>query len=88
MGKRYYIGVHTPNSLFRAVFYYNGKVFCLRGGNEHRFLKPSQFTRLTNPDRYIYIQRMVLKIEMVAFEISVLRTRLFLFLLHRVIDVM
>ena len=30
------IGVSDPLSLLHAVFYYNGKNFCLRGGIEHR----------------------------------------------------
>ena len=32
------LGVDTPESLLRAVFYYNGKSLCLRGGKEHRSL--------------------------------------------------
>ena len=43
----------TPLGLLRAVFFYNGKCFCLRGGQEHRDLKLSQ---LKKPDRYIYIE--------------------------------
>ena len=27
---------------------------CIQGGEEQRYLKPSQFKRCTNPDRYIY----------------------------------
>ena len=38
------VGTNTPVSLLRAVFYYNGKNFCLRG-EEHRNLKLSQFRR-------------------------------------------
>ena len=30
------IGVDTPKTLQRAVFFYVGKVICLRGGEEHR----------------------------------------------------
>ena len=29
------INTRTPLGLLRAVFYYNGKCFCLRGGQEH-----------------------------------------------------
>ena len=36
------IGDHSPLALQRAVFYYCGKVFCLRGGEEQRGLKLSQ----------------------------------------------
>ena len=32
----------TPIGLLRAVFFLNGKLFCLRGGEEHRQLKISQ----------------------------------------------
>ena len=46
----------TPRGLLRAVFYYNGKNFILRGGQEHRDLKLSQLERLTNPDRYVYTE--------------------------------
>ena len=46
----------TPKGLFRAVFYYNGKNFVLRGGQEHRELQLSQIVRLTKPDRYEYIE--------------------------------
>ena len=31
-------GINTPGSLQNAVFYYNGKKFCLRGGEERRQL--------------------------------------------------
>ena len=40
----------------RAVFYLNGVNLCLRGGSEHRNLKLSQFQRLGNPDRYLYVE--------------------------------
>ena len=39
------MGTHSPLTLLRAVFYYNGKNFCLRGGEEHRNLKLSQLKR-------------------------------------------
>ena len=35
---------------------YVGKVCCLQGGEEQRNLKPSQFSRLKNPDRYVYTE--------------------------------
>jgi len=44
----------TPKGLQNAVFYYVGKTCCLRGGEEQRNLKLSQFTRFSDPDRYIY----------------------------------
>ena len=33
----------SPSSLMNAVFYNNRKILCLRGGEEHRKLKISQF---------------------------------------------
>ena len=45
------IGVSSPLSLQRAVFYYVGKVLCLRGGEEQRSLKISQFRR--EKDSYV-----------------------------------
>ena len=36
------LGTGSP-SLMNAVFYNNGKILCLRGGEEHRKLKISQF---------------------------------------------
>ena len=35
----------TPQGLLNCVFFLNGKNFCLRGGVEHRNLKPSQLRR-------------------------------------------
>ena len=35
------LNVDTPLGLLRAVFFYNGKCFCLRGGQEQRELKIS-----------------------------------------------
>ena len=49
------IGIFAPKPLVRAVFYYVGKAFCLRG-MEQRSLKPSQFVRGYNPDRYTFTQ--------------------------------
>lgn len=41
------LSLATPIGLLRAVFFYNGKNFCLRGGAEQRNLKISQFQRQT-----------------------------------------
>ena len=41
------MGTKTPQALFNAVFYYNGKNLCLRGGETSTQL--SQFT-----DHYVY----------------------------------
>ena len=48
------MGRDSPRALQNAVFFCNGKNFCLRGGEEHRNLKVSQFERLGDPDRYLY----------------------------------
>ena len=45
-----------PKSLQRAVFFYMGKDFCLRGGEEQRQLKPSQLVHKRDPDHYVYIE--------------------------------
>ena len=50
------LGDDTPERLLRAVFYYNGKNICLRGGKEHRCLKISQFVRSYDPDMYTYTE--------------------------------
>ena len=50
------LNVSTPTGLLRAVFYMCGKCFCLRGGLEHRNLSVSQLKRLTDPDRYLYLE--------------------------------
>ena len=47
----------TPRGLLRAVFFYNGKNFVLRGGQEHRNLQISQLSRLFCPDRYVYTEK-------------------------------
>ena len=50
------MGVHSPQALFNAVFFLNGKNFCLRGGEEHRSLKLSQFTKCLDPLSYVYVE--------------------------------
>ena len=50
------LDIDNPRTLLSAVFFCNGKNFCLRGGSEHRNLKLSQFKRLFEPDRYIYTE--------------------------------
>ena len=37
------MGTDTPKQLLNTVFFYVGKIFCLRGGVEQRGLKISQF---------------------------------------------
>ena len=39
------LSLETPEGLLRAAFFYNGKNFCLRGGEEQRGLKFSQLKR-------------------------------------------
>lgn len=45
-----------PKGLQRAVFYYVGKHFCVRGGAEQRSLGPSYFIRSSRPDSYTYVE--------------------------------
>ena len=54
------LSMDTPKGLFRAVFFYNGKNFCLRGGAEQHGLKISQFHKeivrinVTDISSYVY----------------------------------
>ena len=50
------LGCSSPITLQRTVFFYLGKNFCLRGGEEQRELKPSQLLRMRNPDQYVYVE--------------------------------
>ena len=50
------LSVTDPKGLQYAVFFYVGKVYCIRGGEEQRSLKPSQFVRSHEPDCYTYIE--------------------------------
>ena len=50
------MGIHSPQALFNAVFFLNGKNFCLRGGEEHRSLKLSQFKKCQYPLSYTYVE--------------------------------
>ena len=50
------LGTDSPKSLLNAVFYLNGKNFCLRGGEEYRYLALSQVVRYYSPDRYLYTE--------------------------------
>ena len=68
------LGVENPKSLLFAVFYCNGKNFCLRGGAEHRRLKLSQLQRLSNPDRYIYTEHGSSEVLSARSEVSVTST--------------
>ena len=47
---------NAPKQLLQAVFFYVGKVFCLRGGVEKRGLKVSRFQQRYSPDHYVYIE--------------------------------
>ena len=49
-------GTETPKSLQRTIFYYVGKRFCIRGGEEMRKLGPSQFLRTHDPDCITYVE--------------------------------
>jgi hypothetical protein len=48
--------VNGPSSLLKAVFSYVGKHFCIRGGEEQRSLKPSQYLHLHDPECYEYTE--------------------------------
>ena len=50
------LGTSSPLQLQRAVFYLVGKVFCLRGGEEQRSLKISQFKCQSENDSYLYVE--------------------------------
>ena len=50
------LGVHNPLALLRAVFFYVGKTFCIRGEEEQHGLKRSQFQRSYNPDYYTFVE--------------------------------
>ena len=50
------IGCHSPQALLHAVFFYNGKNFCLRGVNEHQNLRFSQIVRSTSAAKYTYVE--------------------------------
>lgn len=50
------LNLTTPKGLLRAAFYYCGKCFCLRGGNEHRRLSLCQLKRLSDRERYVYTE--------------------------------
>ena len=41
--------INNPKALQRAVFYYNEKCFCIRGGQEQRSLAPSNFKWSAKP---------------------------------------
>ena len=50
------IGGHNPIGLQRAVFFYVRKALCLRGGEQERILKHSQFQCSFSPHCYAYIE--------------------------------
>ena len=62
------MGARSPASLLRAVFY-NGKDFCLRGGEENRSLRLVQFTRTENG--YVYTENAIIKVESVKWGLNV-----------------
>ena len=55
------LSVKTPKALQRVVFYYIGKRFCIRGGQEQRNLGPSNFKWHSkagdDPDCVTYIEQ-------------------------------
>jgi hypothetical protein len=49
-------GTRSPKILLQTVFFYSGKIFCLRGMQEHQTLRFSQIVRSRDPDRYTYLE--------------------------------
>ena len=50
------IGNHKSSTASGSYFFYVGKTFCLRGGQEQCNLKPSQFFCSSSPDCYTYVE--------------------------------
>ena len=48
-------GIHSPQALLHAVFFYNGKYFYLWGIGEHQNLRFSQIAH-TSPTKYTYLE--------------------------------
>ena len=74
------VGLSTPTSLQNAVFYTIGKMFCLRGGQEHRSLKLSQLGQKSQIA--IYITKTLPKITMAPSNNFVLSQKSFHFMLY------
>ena len=47
---------HSPLAFQKAVFYYVGKTYCVRGGQEQRNLKISQFVHSSEPNCYTCVE--------------------------------
>ena len=50
------LGTHSPKSLLNTVFFYFGKIFMLRGVEEHFSLQFGQLVRQTAPVHYTYYE--------------------------------
>ena len=50
------LGTDSPLTLLRTVFFYVGKRFCIRGGEEQRNLGPSQLLRSLDPDCLTFVE--------------------------------
>ena len=48
----------TPTGLQNVAFFVVGKMFCLRGGQEHRGLRLSQLKRF---NKYVYYEKHIKK---------------------------
>ena len=48
--------MHSPKVLFTHGFFLNSKNFCLRRGEEYRYLQLSQVKRHTDPYRDVYTE--------------------------------
>ena len=54
------LGIDSPKALLIAIFYLNGKNFCLRGGEEHRRLALSQIIQIKSNQPgplYLHVSR-------------------------------
>ena len=50
------LGSDTPRALVRATFFVVRLHACLRGGEEHRSLRFSNFSRNSSPERRVYVE--------------------------------
>lgn len=67
------MNLERPRGLLNAAFYIAGKMFCLRGGQEHRELRLTQLERLES----MYTMKMCQKTETVHLNSYVLRVKLY-----------
>ena len=56
LGQYNILGIRDGKTLQRVVFFYIGKVFCIRGRIEQCSFGPSQFVHSRDPDCYTYTE--------------------------------